>query len=766
MNFMMWMPVLSVTSLCGSSYLYAGTDTGHVPSVSDLLSNLDEKLPALQAIIDLRNSGQEATAARELAVYLAGKAAGRYYFNWQNFAKRFDRYRRDYPQMLEKHRSLARYQMDTYEAETFWQLPFTDKKGRPVTAYELRHLSRQQKSADMTLMYYYQNRDKKYLDYFLRQVADLNRAYTNGQFDDAGNAVFESYRAGKRIHNWLFNHHAYLASRDYKADDQLLLLRTFIYHGNELYQRTKKNRFGNHHTKGLTALFEIAALFPEFIVTKKWREQALQGLAWHISKEINSDGFQFERSIHYHIGDIENYFRVYQLAKRNGIELPEVFIRQFRKMFDALVLLARPDRRLPVLQDDTDSPYEESNEMAAALTVGTLLFRDNGYRYFAGNDIPPSVYWLISDGQLDLLDQLKPKRPRIGSAVLPATGYYVMRSGWENDDWHLVISVGLSTRKPDHQHGDMLGVQLWANGRNLLPNYQVRYKHSDYRFFKGSWVKNVALVDSVQQSRGWQANRGRSGFGKWTILPRPTVHNWSSDGQLDYFAASHDGFDSLGVAYTREVLFFKKEFWLVRDHFRSATAHSFQQVWQGLYESDEKGLTRRYADGSGLSIIQLNSDRFDIRKAKFRDKGNALFEISGRDNYTFNTLLVPFTARQNRARGQDKFASGSWQIYEHQADKAIEINGLQFWADLLLGAGQTMVACSAKKIVLADQKIEFSEAGTFVIRPGAGSLAIKLLGAKEVTAQISGEQAGSPNERLRIRPGEEILIKTRKKLNQ
>jgi short-subunit dehydrogenase len=44
-------------------------------------------------------------------------------------------------------------------------------------------------------------------------------------------------------------------------------------------------------------------------------------LAEHLRKEINKDGFQFERTVHYHLSDIGNYFYVYQLVKNSNLKV-------------------------------------------------------------------------------------------------------------------------------------------------------------------------------------------------------------------------------------------------------------------------------------------------------------------------------------------------------------------------------------------------------------------------------------------------------------
>jgi len=727
--------ILCILFLGSAQLMSASLERGKIPSDKDLLNALSSDNPDLKNIILLHESDQSSAALDGLINHLKNKASGRYYFNWKNFDKRFSTYRSHYSKEFQKHQKLAGYHMSTFPPETSWKLPFKDLKGRDVTAYELRHLSRQQKSADMTLMYFYENENRKYFDYFVKQVADLNKAYTDGEYDDAGNGVYEYYRAGRRMHNWLFNHHAYLHSTEYSNEHQLLLLKTFISHGLELQWRTRKNKYGNHHTKGLVALFEIATLFPEFSIAEKWRKQAIKGLTWHITHEINPDGFQFERSVHYHMGDIENYFRVYQLAHINRIDLPSEFTQQFRKMFEAMVKLAQPNRRLPVLQDDTDTPYDVNNNVSGVMTIGTLLFKDPGFRYFAGNKISKSIYWLLREEQLNILDNVAADKPDIPSASLKQTGYFTMRDGWEKDNLCLTVSAGLSDKKPDHQHGDMLGIVAYANGHEILPNYQVRYKHQEYQAFKNSWVKNVALVDSITLGRKWKANRGKSGFGKWGYLPEPKVSNWLSEKSFDYFCGTHNGFDTIDVDYKREILFLKNKYWLVIDHFKARGNHNFQQVWQGHYSKENNiDFIKVYSDNSGLLIRQLIPVSYKNRNGSFRNKiQNTVISYRTKNDFTFYTLLIPFNNQKelNDLLSESGFTAGdTW-----------EIDGLVFNINpdemsLCLQESANRFFFHKRKISTAKMNIVFDDKSSVRLRESQEGNHFTLLGYSKVNIDI------------------------------
>lgn len=647
---------------------------GHVPDRDFILSSIDQHA-GLEIVQNLYSSGHNAEAFSALLDSMKERSKHRYYFNWNDFPELLTKYDETYPGIFKDlHTELANYQTSHYAPETSWDLPFKNLLGHDVSPYELRHLARQQKSLDMTLLYFYEDK-KEYLDYWVRQVADLMDAYEKGEYEDAGNGIFEYYRAGRRIHNWTFNHHAYYSSPDYDRNDQEILLKTFIYHGFDLAERTKAYHPGNHHTKGLVGLFEIAVCLQDLDFSADWIEQSLQLLTEHMEREVNPDGFQFERSVHYHVGDIENYFRVYQLAMINEIPVPELFEKRFKQMFTVLKQIAQPDKNLPVLQDDTDYFLKEVNELGGVFKAGALLLKDPELEYFASKHPSHDWYWLLARKLSG--NSLETKKPDTGSLALENTGYYIMRNGWDPEDQYMSISAGLSNVKPDHQHGDMLGLTAYSKGYQILPTYQVKYNKPDYYLFKNSWVKNVAIVDSIPQGRNFKGNEGGSGFGKFRTLPKPEVKLWRSDKDMDVFIGTHDGYQQIGVDIYRTVIFLKKAGeWIVCDRFLSNELHEYQQIWQGLDESTPEGnLKRKLGDDLTLTISQKVMADYRINMNELRDKRSWMVSIKS-DTCQYVTHVVTSNNSKSRLKWTyGKFyADADAVIIEYKRGKYIVLN--------------------------------------------------------------------------------------------
>jgi hypothetical protein len=375
----------------------------------------------------------------------------------------------------------------------------------------------------------------------------------------------------------------------------------------------------------------------------------------HATKEIKEDGFQFERASHYFKLDIMNYFRMHKIAAVNNIKLPDLFERRFHKMFDAIVTLSTPDKSLPVLQDAQAfyKPQVDSldNNDAAELTdpkeslfmsIGAAEFNNPVYKYFSSSTLPSDLYWFFSNSEKEKYSALSPETPKISSACLPETKYFVMRSGWGKNDLHLVIDGGLAEFKPDHTHGGVLGMALYGFGSELLPTYRVRYSEPSYRFLKNSLSKNVALADNILQGQGWISNAARTGFGIWENLPTPVLNDWITGDNFDYFSGSHNGFEKDSVTYNRSIVFFKPFFFIVTDEFNSSSYHSYQQIWQGKFNPlpDCNGALKTMPSGK-LYVIQSDYTDMNIDYLTKYNLNSVRFEKIGVSSYSFSTVLYP-----------------------------------------------------------------------------------------------------------------------------
>tara|TARA_R110002126_G_scaffold142037_1_gene287502 strand:+ start:22215 stop:24443 length:2229 start_codon:yes stop_codon:yes gene_type:complete len=669
----------------------------------------------------------------KLANYFRVKFSERYFYDWQTNENRFQEYVMLYPESKGYHIARAKDHMDKFPAKSEWKLPFNYQNGKPVNAYALRHLARQHKMIDIGYNYFYENKNEQYLDYFTTQLASLNSAFAANQYEiiEDGNGVYEAFRSGYRIINWLQLHNLFLGQSGYSDQEQLVTIATFLQHAQHLYERNQIFKSGNHQTRGLCALAMLSILLRDFEGADLWYKHAMTLLGEHLEKEINDDGFQFERTIHYHISDIGTYFYVYQIAKKSNLNIDATWQAKLKSLFSTLTKVAFPDKSAPVLSDDTDAPWAEKNDISGAMTLGYLLFEDPEIGYFAKDKLSTKFYWNASALELGKLKNIQALPPKELSYVFPETGYYILREGWGKNDKMMVISAGVDALKPDHQHGDILGIQAMANGQVVLPNYQVRYSLKDLELFKNSMTKNVALVDNELLGKKYTSNKGGSGFGKFKQLPKPKVITFNASDDLDVFVASHNGFENLGVTYTRQVINVSNDFWIVKDNFSSAINHEYKQVWQGHYslENGSDLLRSSFNDGSGFDIFQLNKTDKVLTDGA-RGKHWSVISKTNQNNFRFVTVLYPFKTYDKRINeGADRKEFSGW-VVNHSKWKKDNPEAISLTKEA------TSIFFSVKILEFQDIKIEFQEKVDVLVYFKNEKLQIQLLDRKEAKAAI------------------------------
>jgi hypothetical protein len=656
-------------------------------------------------------SSRGTVSETSLANYFREKFSERYFYDWKNVDERFNNYKQIYPEKEASHTERALDHINKFSDSTQWVLPFNYLNGESVNAYALRHLARQHKMVDIAYYYNYQDKNPTYISYFVNQLKSLNAALELGEYEkiEDGNGVYEAFRSGYRVLNWLQIHNMFLGETTYTDEDQLRTIATLLQHGAHLYKNNQEFVAGNHQTRGLSALAMISILLRDFKGTDAWYQHAMKLLEEHLAKEINDDGFQFERSVHYHISDIGNYYYVYQLAKTSNIEVNSFWEEKLKSLFTTLTKIAFPDKSAPVLQDDTDNPWGEKNDISGALTLGYLLFDDPSMGYFANDYVEPKMYWYLNETQLQSLNSIQTEKPSFSSVSFPTTGYFISRDGWDSKYNMLLITAGLDADKPDHQHGDMLGIQAMSNGKVVLPNYQVRYSLVDLELFKNSMVKNVALVDDELQGKQYTSNKGGSGFGKFRELPNPKVISWKTANNFDVFVGSHDGFENVGVNYSRQVISVKNNFWIVKDNFKSEKKHTYKQVWQGHYtlENAPNLLRATFDDATGLDIYQLQKAD-TVTTNGVRGKQWAVVSKKETGDFSFITAIFPYNGYNNRLDETTTISKlGDWKINNQKSFKSN--------ASTIFSNNNTFILFETSKIENENISIQLKEMSDIII---------------------------------------------------
>ena len=434
---------------------------------------------------------------------------------------------------------------------------------------------------------YWDTHDEKYAIDFVQQLRSWLAAYPRLDWRPNRRYVWRStLRAGIRMRGpWLDAFCYFQDSPHFTPTDRCAMLHSIAQHM-EYLARSRSG--GNWLLFESSGLFRMSVMFPEFRGAARWRAVAIERMHRELTRQVYSDGAQMELTPHYHGGCMGSYYVVLQEARKYGLELPDDFQALLEKMFDYALYLAKPDDRIPMLNDSDHDSY------LAWFARGAELFGREDMRYRATHGARGTP-------------------PKHTSYAFPYAGFYVMRSGWDRDARYLLLEAG--PYGMGHQHEDKLQIDLHAYGRSLLLDPgRFTYVGGPWRsYFRGTHSHCTIVVDGRGQDR-------RATNRRLWVVQEPNDNVWVSNDALDYAAGSYsDGYGpGANVVHVRQVLFVKPDYWIVSDRLYdadAATSHGFASQFQFRDPGatvDDAQVAQSHNEDANLLIVPATAGKYRV----------------------------------------------------------------------------------------------------------------------------------------------------------
>ena len=434
---------------------------------------------------------------------------------------------------------------------------------------------------------YWETHDEKYAADFVQQLRSWLAAYPKLNWRPNRRYVWRStLRAGIRMRSpWLDAFCYFQPSPSFTPTDRCGMLHSIAQHMDYL---ARSRSGGNWLLFESSGLLRMALMFPEFRDAQRWRDLAIERMHRELTRQVYPDGAQMELTPHYHGGCMGSYYLALQLAAEHGVLLPDEFRTRMERMYDYALYLAKPDDRIPMLNDSDHDSYLGWFRRGAE----TFGRQDMLYRATHGAQGSP---------------------PKHTSYAFPYAGFYVMRSGWDSQARYLLFEAG--PYGMGHQHEDKLQIDLHAYGRSLLLDPgRFTYVGGPWRsYFRGTHSHCTIAVDGHGQSR-------RSTNRRLWVVKEPNDNIWISNDVLDYAAGSYsDGYGrGAQVLHVRKVLFVKDDYWVVTDRLydpAGAGEHEFASQFQFRDVGatvDDRASAQSHNDDANLLIIPAAPGKFRV----------------------------------------------------------------------------------------------------------------------------------------------------------
>ncbi|MCK4625354.1 MAG: alginate lyase family protein [Phycisphaerae bacterium] len=462
---------------------------------------------------------------------------------------------------------------------------------------------------------YWHTGDEKYAREWCLQLRDWARKNpVDGKYHYTV-TPWRRIEAGIRGHSWMGLYQRFLDSPSFTPDVLVTFLNSCHDHASYLVERFTPENHGLMEAEG--AAF-IAIMFPEFKDAKKWRDKAIRHLSAEIKKQIRRDGHQVEQTLSYHAGCIGWFARTHKLAKMNGQEkaFGDQYYRQLEKMCEVLMKLGLPDGSSAQF-GDTSSPVRVRPMLAKA--AGVFGRKDFLYVATAGKE------------------GTKPKQT---AYALTDSGFYSMRSGWDEKAICLILKCGPGPFW--HCQPDNGTFELYAAGRRLMPDSGTYIYHGNpagRKWFKQTRVHQTLTLDGKNSAY------------------KPALRLWKPGKNLDVLVVENGSYKNL--THRRAVLFVKKKFFVLVDeaigkaegnvdlHFQLAPGEAvFDRALPSVRTDFKKGsnvLIRSLAQEA--MVLRKENGQVSFKYGKKQPRPAFRFRInktSGTAAVRFVTLVVPY----------------------------------------------------------------------------------------------------------------------------
>lgn len=380
-----------------------------------------------------------------------------------------------------------------------------------------------------------------------------------------------------RSMSWLWAFYFFKSSRSL-ATETFKRAWKFLYLGARHLESYLSTYFSpnTHLTGEALGLFHLGTLLPEFKESKRWRELGSRILIEQLPVHVKSDGVYFEQSSYYHRYTADFYLHFVLLARANNFAVPSPVEESLTKLLDHLMYITRPDGTTPLFGDDDGGRLamlddRAANDFRGTLGVGTVLFNRGDYKFVAG-DAAETLLWLTGPKALSRYDSLAATPPSEVSKAFVEGGYFVMRDAWTRDSNYLLFDCGPhGSLNCGHAHADALSIDLAVRGRTTLvdPGTYTYTGSKELRdWFRSSHAHNTVTVDGESSSVP-------NGAFSWKTQAGCSLQRWMSNERFDFVSGRHDGFMRLSdpAMVTREILFLKRDYWIIRDVLSSANPH-------------------------------------------------------------------------------------------------------------------------------------------------------------------------------------------------
>jgi len=278
-------------------------------------------------------------------------------------------------------------------------------------------------------------------------------------------------------------------------------------------------------------------LMPEFKDSPQWLQTGTQAVGAQVNTQFNSDGVQNELDPSYHIGVIADFYSLYKIARANDkLNLfPEDYIEKLHGAARFVMDIIYPNYSIDNFNDTRSKSWTKS-VLQRNLRQYSEMFPDDA-----------ELLWYASG-------RVQGKAPVSYVQSYPVSGYYMLRSGWEENSTMLILKNNYNPDNKWHCQPDNNTIGLYKGGRRFLPDAGVytyggsAEDNATRQVYRSTELHNTLTRDKATIDASHQKGR---------LLKQAT------QGNTEIIVSENDSYSDL--SHRRSVFFVDRTFFVLVD---------------------------------------------------------------------------------------------------------------------------------------------------------------------------------------------------------
>jgi hypothetical protein len=512
----------------------------------------------------------------------------------------------------------------SWPLDFYQDLDIFDRRGRGVDIKYVWELNRHQFLVPLAKAYWLTGEER-----FAARALALIEHWIDSNPYKLGVNWTSALEAAFRSISWSWVYQFLLHSQAMTPELHSKLLGSLGQHGDYLSRHLSLYFSPYNHLIGeLCGLLLTGSLFPMLRRAGRWQAKAWKLLEAEVEKQFHPDGGSVEQSMFYHHATLGFYLLAVLCRRRQGEGVPRRVLDRLEKALEFTLLMSKPGGGLPMTGDIDDGRSIRVGRPAfhwdfkSFLSVGAVLFGRGDMKAQAGG-FHEDALWLLGLEGWRAFEALEPAPLRAPSAILPASGYAVLRSDASAEANVLFFDCGEqaaglhrdATPSAAHGHADCLAIEAVAGGAEILVDSGLHRYGGDPAWrdhFRKTRAHNTVVVGGRDQAL-------HLGGMDWCRTYRAEIESWISTPLFDYVRGSHDGYlrsagasngSAGGVVHRRAVFFRKPDYWLVVDELDGTGVHELQSWFHAA-----PGVRIEELPGGGFDLLDPSGKRLALFSA-------------------------------------------------------------------------------------------------------------------------------------------------------